>query len=156
VIEDLLRQQPAGWTPNNDWGDWLIQQLAAALQDGRKLQGGDIAKWRWGRALQWNFQHPVGKQLPLVSSFFDIGPIAMSGSSTTVKQTTSTLGPSERMVVDLANLDNSVMNLRVGESGHVASSHYKDEWPAYYVGKSFRMQFDSVEAKHVLHIVPSK
>lgn len=156
VIENLLRQQPTGWTPNNDWGDWLIQQLAAALQDGRKLQGGDIAKWRWGRALQWNFQHPVGKQLPLVSSFFDIGPIAMSGSSTTVKQTTTTLGPSERMVVDLANLDDSVMNLRVGESGHVASSHYKDEWPAYYVGKSFRMQFDSVEGKHVLHIVPSK
>jgi len=156
IIEDLLRRQPPGWTPHNDWEDWLIQQLAAALQDGRKLQGSQIDKWRWGRMLQWNFQHPVGKQLPLVSSFFDIGPTAMSGSETTVKQTTATLGPSERMVVDLGKLDDSVMNLRVGESGHVASSHYKDEWPAYYVGKSFRMQFDNVEPKHVLHVVPMK
>lgn len=154
VIQELLQQHPRGWVLNNDWEDWLIQQLTAALQDGRRLQGSEIAKWRWGRALTWTFLHPVGKQLPFVSGFFDIGPVAMSGSGTTVKQTTSTLGPSERMVVDLGNLDDSVMNLRVGESGNVASSHYKDEWPAYYVGKSFPMEFDHVQANNVLHVTP--
>ncbi len=45
----------------------------------------------------------------------------MSGSGTTVKQTSSTLGPSERMVVDLGNLDRSVQNLPIGESGFVGS-----------------------------------
>ena len=78
----------------------------------------------------------------------------MSGSDTTVKQTTPTLGPSERMVVDLGNLDNSRMNLRVGESGNVASGHYKDEWPAYYAGRSFPMEFDHVEAEDVLQVKP--
>ncbi len=156
VIEELLRQQPQGWVPNNDWEDWLIQQLAAALQDGRRLQGSEIAKWQWGRALTWMFEHPVGKQLPFVSRYFDIGPVAMSGSGTTVKQTTSVLGPSERMVVDLGNLDDSVINLRVGESGNVASSHYKDEWPAYYVGRSFPMEFEHVQAEEVLHVTPKR
>ena len=153
-IQELLQLRPKGWAPNNDWDDWLIGQARAALQEGRRVQGGRIAHWRWGQALSWKFEHPVGKQLPLVSSFFDIGPVAMSGSSTTVKQTTATLGPSERMVVDWGNLDGSVMNLRVGESGNVASNHYKDEWPAYYVGRSFPMEFERVQAKDVLRVKP--
>jgi acyl-homoserine lactone acylase PvdQ len=46
------------------------------------------------------------------------------------------------------------MNLRVGESGNVASRHYKDEWPAYYVGRSFPMEFEHVEAEDVLQVKP--
>jgi penicillin amidase len=81
--------------------------------------------------------------------------VPMSGSSTTVKQTTPTVGPSERMVADLGDWDKSVQNLTTGESGHVASEHYKDEWPAYYVGKSFPMEFDRVNAKQILRVNPT-
>jgi penicillin amidase len=155
IIEDLLRERPAGWVTNNDWDSWLLENFSRALQDGRKLQGTPISKWRWGQMLQWKFAHPVGKQLPVVSGYFDIGPVPMSGSSTTVKQTTPTVGPSERMVADLGDWDKSVQNLTTGESGHVASKHYKDEWPAYYVGKSFPMEFDQVNAKQILRISPT-
>ncbi len=156
IIETLLRSRPAGWVQNNDWDAWVLQKLTAALQDGRRRQGTPIASWHWGRILQWKLAHPVGKQLPFVDRFFDIGPVAMSGSGTTVKQTTATLGPSERMVVDFGDLDSSVQNLVAGESGAVASPHYKDQWPAYYVGKSFPMEFDHVDAKEVLHVKPLK
>ena len=104
--------------------------------------------------MEWTFAHPVGKELPLVNGFFNIGPVEMSGSGTTVKQTSGALGPSERMVVDLGDLDKSVQNLPAGESGAVASGHYKDQWSAYYVGKSFRMEFDHVDAKDVLRVLP--
>ena len=40
-----------------------------------------------------------------------------------------------------------MLNLPVGESGHVLSRHYKDEWDAYYNGTSFPMPFEKVEAK---------
>ncbi|HSU61717.1 MAG TPA: penicillin acylase family protein [Bryobacteraceae bacterium] len=154
IVEMLLQTRPVGWVPGNDWNAWLLQNFAAALQDGRKRQGTPIANWRWGRVLQWKLVHPVGKQLPFVDRFFNIGPVGMSGSGTTVKQTTSTLGPSERMVVDFGDLDSSVQNLVTGESGAVASPHYKDEWPAYYIGKSFPMEFNHVDAKQVLHVKP--
>ncbi|MBV9294678.1 MAG: penicillin acylase family protein [Acidobacteriaceae bacterium] len=154
VIENLLRQRPPGWVAKDDWDTWLIDNFRSALNDGRRQQGTPVSRWKWGRLLQWKFAHPVGKQLPLVDRFFDIGPAEMSGSGTTVKQTTGTLGPSERMVVDLGNLDNSVQNLPAGESGFVASRHYKDQWPAYYAGKSFPMQFDRVDAKEVLRVKP--
>ena len=156
VVENILRNRPAGWVAKDDWDRWLLRNFTIALQDGRKRQGTPVTKWRWGHILQWTLAHPVGKQLPFVNRFFDIGPVEMSGSGTTVKQTTATLGPSERMVVDLGNLDNSVQNLVAGESGSVASPHYKDQWPAYYAGRSFSMEFDHVDAKEVLHVKPER
>lgn len=155
VIEDLLRRCPSGWVPKNDWDGWLLDNLSAVLAEGRKQQGSPVANWRWGRKLEWKFAHPIGKNLPLLDRYFDIGPVAMSGSGTTVKQTTATLGPSERMVADLGDWDRSVQNLTTGESGHVASSHYKDQWPAYYVGQSFPMEFEHIEAKDVLSVTPA-
>ncbi len=155
VVQDLLSTRRSGWVAKNDWDAWLLKNLDSALQDGRRRQGSPISNWKWGRMLEWTFGHPIGKELPLVSGYFDIGPVEMSGSGTTVKQTTATLGPSERMVADVGDWDKSVQNLTTGESGHVASHHYKDEWPAYYVGKSFPMEFEHVEAKDVLRIKPA-
>ncbi len=154
VIETLLRDRPSGWVAKDDWDTWLMQTFNAALAVGRNRQGSRVSNWRWGRVLEWKLAHPIGKSLPIVNRFFDIGPIPMSGAGTTVKQTTATLGPSERMVVDLGDLDRSVQNLVTGESGYVASAHYKDEWQAYYTGKSFPMQFDHVEAKDTLRVKP--
>ena len=106
--------------------------------------------------LQWKLEHPLGRQLPFVDRFFNIGPVEMSGSGTSVKQTTAVVGPSERMVVDFGDLDKSVQNLVVGESGFVASAHYKDQWRAYYSGKSFPMEFEHVDSKEVLRVKPGK
>ena len=147
VIEQLLRDRPRGWVPGDDWDGRLGERFVSALRAGRKEQGSPVANWRWGKMLRWKIEHPVGKQLPLVGGFFDIGPVEMSGSGTSVKQTTAVVGPSERMVVDLGDLDQSVQNLVAGESGFVASAHYKDQWRAYYVGNSFPMEFERVQAK---------
>ncbi|MGH9666143.1 MAG: penicillin acylase family protein, partial [Bryobacteraceae bacterium] len=90
--------------------------------------------------------------LPMIGAHFNIGPTPMSGSSTTVKQTTRRLGPSMRMIADLSGWDRSLQNITIGESGQILSRHYRDQWDAYYTGHSFPMQFEKVEAKHVLRI----
>ncbi len=156
VIESLLRHRPKGWVAKEDWDAWLMGAFTAALEAGRGEQGSPVSKWRWGKMLRWKIEHPVGRQLPFVNRFFNIGPMEMSGSGTTVKQTTAVIGPSERMVVDMGDLDKSVQNLMAGESGAMASAHYKDQWRAYYVGKSFSMQFEHVDAKQVLRVKPGK
>jgi penicillin amidase len=160
VVEALLRARPTGWVPGDNWDEWLISCLVRALDKGRERLGSTIMEWRWGHLLHWKFEHPVIKRLPPVEWFFDAtyqrksGPFEMSGSGTTVKQTTETLGPSERMVVDLGDLDHSVQNLVLGESGFVSSSHFEDQWPAYYYGRSFPMQFNHVDGKEVLRVTP--
>ncbi len=78
----------------------------------------------------------------------------MSGGTTTVKQTTAKLGPSERFNADLGDWDKSLLNIPIGESGHVLSRHYKDQWKAYYSGESFPMPFERPEVKSTLTLHP--
>jgi penicillin G amidase len=154
VIENLLRVRPAGWFADYDHA--LLQSFGDALDEGRRMQGADVKKWVYGKSLTLLIAHPIGHRLPLVARYFDVGPIEMSGSPTSVKQTTHQLGPSERMNADLGDWERSLMNLPIGESGHVLSRHYKDQWDAYYNATSFPMQFGKVDVKSVLEFVPEK
>ena len=161
VIERILRERPAGWVA--DYDELLLRCFADGMEEGQRIQGGDPKRWKWGGYMFTDLDHPIESRIripllsipiPLVGSFFNIGRIPMSGGSTTVKQTTRRLGPSERMDVALGNWDDSVLNLPVGESGHVGSRHYKDQWNAYYAGRSFPMQFDKVDARSTVTFVP--
>jgi penicillin amidase len=151
-IERLLREKPAGWFP--DYDQLMMRCLTGALEAGLKIQGFDASQWDWGRYQALTIASPVAGRIPLLGRFFNVGPFPMRGSPTTVAQYTGRLGPSMRIVVDLANLDGSLANLTLGESGQRLSPHYKDQWEAYYSGRSFPMQFDKVDAKQVLTVTP--
>jgi penicillin G amidase len=153
VIEKLLRERPAGWF--DDYNQLLLKCLAQAVSAGTKIQGSKISRWDYGQFIELKIAQPVAGQLPLIGKYFDIGPVPMSGSSTTVKQTTRRLGPSMRMIVDLSDLDRSLQNITIGESGQPLSRHYRDQWSAYYGATSFPMQFRNVDAKQVLTVNPS-
>jgi penicillin G amidase len=155
VIEKLLRERPAGWF--KDFDELLINSLAAGISAGEKIAGSNVAEWDYGRWIELRLVHPVIGQLPVIGGYFNIGnigPVPMSGSPSSIKQTTQRLGPSMRMVIDLGNLDQSLANVVTGESGHVMSRHYKDQWGAYYGGTSFPMQYDKIEAKDTLVVNP--
>ncbi|HEY3743922.1 MAG TPA: penicillin acylase family protein [Bryobacteraceae bacterium] len=162
VIERLLRERPAGWFKSYD--DMLIAALGSAIEEGRKTQGSDVRRWDYGRYNELKLVQPVlghvGDSVPLIGewlnsmigSYANIGPVEMSGSSTTVKQTTRRLGPSMRFAADLSNWNQSLMGLTVGESGQIGSSHYKDQWPVYYSGTNTPFAFEHVDASNVLHV----
>ena len=130
----------------------LLPALSKAYEEGRKLQGGILKNWNYGAYNELEIKQPVGSQIPLIGSYFNIGPVPMSGSSTTIKQTTRRLGPSMRFVADLSSWDQSLNNITAGESGQFLSWHYKDQWDAYYAGQSFPMQFQKVAVKATLRI----
>ena len=86
-------------------------------------------RWQYGEYLRIAINNPViAPRCPLVGKYFDIGPVPMSGSTTTVKQTTRMLAPSMRMNADLGDWDRSLLNMQIGQSGQILSSHYKDQW----------------------------
>ena len=86
------------------------------------------------------------------------GAQPQSGDTTTVKQVGRTFGPSERFTADLSNLDNSTLNLVLGQSGNPASSWFRDQWPAWYKGTTFTLPFTKsatdVAATHTLTLTP--
>jgi penicillin amidase len=154
VIDGLLRERPKGWFA--DWDQALVKALADGVEFGAKLQGGNPAIWKYGKYNELAIRHPVANELPLAGKYFNIGPVFMSGSSTTIKQTTQRLGPSMRFVADLSNWENSLNNITIGQSGHFFSSHYKDQWRSYWVGSSYPMQFGKVKADATLTVNPLK
>jgi penicillin G amidase len=154
VTERILRERPPGWF--GDYNELVLRCFADAMEEGQRLQGSDPKRWKWGKYMYLVVTSPVGSRIPLVGHYFNIGPAPMSGSSTTVKQTTLRLGPSERMNASPGDWDASLLNLPIGESGHFASRHYNDEWNAYYGGNSFPMQFNKVDVRETVRFLPRR
>ena len=152
VVEKLLREKPKDWF--EDYDAFLLSSFADAVDEGKRMQGPRIAKWDYGRLNTVTLAHPVISRLPWIGSYFSIGRVPMSGSATTVKQTTQRLGPSMRFVADLADWDCSLQNITIGQSGHILSSHYRDQWKAYYSGKSFPLQYKKVKLEEELRVSP--
>ena len=154
VVEKLLRERPAGWFA--DYDAMLLTALADAVEEGKRIQGRDIRRWQYGAWLRVTIAHPILHRVPWIGPSLDIGPVPMSGSGLTVKQTTRGLAPSMRMNADLGDWEQSLLNVPIGESGQVLSSHYQDEWADYYAGRSYPMQFGKVDAKSRLEFRPAQ
>ncbi|MEO8371071.1 MAG: penicillin acylase family protein [Candidatus Solibacter sp.] len=152
VVERILRERPAGWF--GDYNEMLLRALADGVEEARRIQGRDPKNWRYGDYLRATINNPVMHEVPWVGKYFDIGNVPMSGSSTTVKQTTRAVAPSMRMDADLGNWDGSFLNIPIGQSGQILSSHYKDQWKDYYSARSYPMQFGKVDAKSTLTFTP--
>lgn len=152
IVETLLRARPADWF--GDYDQLLVTALRDSVNEARRVQGRDLSKWDWATYNRLYIAHPVGSRLPLIGKYFSIGPVRQSGSPLSIKQTSTGLGPSMRMAVDFSDLDQSVWNLVTGESGHLLSGHYKDQWEAYYYARSFPMEFFKVGVKDRLALLP--
>jgi penicillin amidase len=153
-IEDVIDHQLTRWLPPTDT-DFNVT-LMSGLDDGlrrieARLPGSGVASWRWGDTIPLTFHHPLDS-LPIIGHRFDVGPYPQFGTANSVKATTPGAGPSMRMVVDLANLDNSVQNLTLGESGEITSPYDSDQFQAWYNGSSFPMLFsDQAVAQGAAH-----
>ena len=154
AIEKLLRDRPASWF--SDYDSLLLRAFADAIEEGRRAHGQNVNNWDYGRYNALNLSHPVLSNIPYVGRYYRLGPLQMSGSATTIKQTTPRIGPSMRFVADLSNWDQSLNNVTIGQSGQPFSSHFTDQWDSYYVGRSFPMEFSRVTAKSVLTVTPEK
>lgn len=152
ALERLLRERPQAWFP--DYNALLLRCLTGAVDEGIKTQGSKISRWDFGRHQTLRLINPVLGRLPLIGGYFNIGPVPMRSSPVSVQQYTGRLGPSLRMAVDLSDLNHSFAGITLGQSEQWLSSHYKDQWDAFYRGRTFPMQFGKVEAKAVLTIRP--
>ncbi|MGH9672026.1 MAG: penicillin acylase family protein [Bryobacteraceae bacterium] len=152
VVERLLDQRPPDWF--EDYDQLLLRALVDAVEEGGRRQGRDTKKWRYGLINELALMPAVVGSVPVLGKYFRIGPVQLGGSTTTVKQTTTHMGPSMRFVADLADWEASLMNITTGQSGQVFSRHYRDQWDAYAAGRSFLMRYRRIDAKSTLELTP--
>ena len=155
VIERLLRDRPAAWF--GDYNQLLLQCFADGMEEGRRMQGPDPKRWKWGKFMFLTINNPVVNRVPMVGKYFNIGPVPMSGGPTTVKQTT----PNTRAVRAhgcfggrLGRFAAESADRGIGPRG--IARIIRDEWDAYYNGKSFPMQFNRLDVKSTVRFVPER
>ncbi|MBI5086418.1 MAG: penicillin acylase family protein [Acidobacteria bacterium] len=152
VVEKLLRERPKGWF--DDFDMMLANRLADAVEEGKRMQGRNPERWQYGRVNEVTIAHPVAGRIGWIAPYFNIGPVGLSGTGTSINAATPRLGPSMRFVADLSDWEASRMNVTTGQSGHIFSGHYKDQWEAYRAGSSFPLQFGRVESRGTLTLQP--
>ncbi len=140
-LESVLTRRPKEWLPAKypTYDALLLDALEAALRDPRAPQ--ELEKWRRGKQFPLELQHPIFGSIPILRRWTGPGTVEQSGSGFTVKQVGRRFGPSERMTVDFSNLDASTLNVVTGESGHIFSPYYMDQWPAWYGDTTFTLPF---------------
>ena len=102
-----------------------------------------------------DIEHPVLKEIPLIRDWAAPGLREQSGSAYTVKAVTRHHGPSERFTANLADLDQSTLNIVTGQGGNFLSPYYMDQWKAWYEGTTFALSFSAtaVEASKAHRLV---
>lgn len=117
--------------------DILLRSFSEAVNATAQALGNNPAEWEWGKLHTGTFvSQPLGVSgIDLIEQLVNRGPVAMGGGSDSVNATSWNPSsgdfevgslPSMRMIVDLANLDNSLTMHTTGQSGHPASPHYAD------------------------------
>ena len=154
-LQNVIDNNLERWLPpgDHDFNQTLMKSLEEAVRQIPKLVGTDNHNaWKWGSTIPLTFRHPLGGASRLLGWLLDVGPFPQSGTASTIKRATPTVGPSMRMVVDLHDFDDSVQNITLGESGQVFSPYYKDQFEAWYHGQSFPMLFsDEAVQKGTVH-----
>ncbi len=131
--------------------------------------GNNIDDWKWGQVHTVTFNHALGKVSPL-DKIFNVGPfnvpsgkdalnkLSFSIDSTGVYNVTS--GPSMRIAIDFADVENSESIIPTGQSGNVMSPYYSNQSEKYVNGiyRKQRMNRKDIDENSVgvSKILPSK
>lgn len=121
--------------------DQAINKLAEQL-------GPDVSAWHWGNVHTLEHGHVLGRQKPL-NTLFNVGPFPAMGGNETIVNLGFRLnsegrypvhfGPAMRIIIDFADIENSLSINPTGQSGFFLSDHYDDQAALFNNGK-FRKQ----------------
>jgi penicillin amidase len=116
--------------------DILVRSLADAVAWLSESYGEDPAKWVWGRLHTKTFVHnPLGQSgIGLLEDLFNSNTIQARGDDFTVNAAWFSFsepfamsgGASNRQIVDLGELSNSLSMHTTGQSGHLLHPHRED------------------------------
>ena len=137
-------------TPNTkETRNGIVERaLETSLKELTAQFGERVEDWQWGKAHTLEHTHLLGRQKPL-DKFFNVGPFPMSGANETINNQGFILngegkykivyGPAMRILLDFADVENSISVLPTGQSGNVMSPHYYDQAEMFNTG-NFRKQ----------------
>lgn len=130
LVDWLITERPREWLPSGyDSYEKVLQDCyLEALEQLTRDLGPDSRSWRYGRLNRLTFAHPLSR-LPLLGRVLNSPEIEMGGSPNTVNAygKKRMYGVSLRLIVDFSDLDQTRLQITLGQSGHHASPHSQDQ-----------------------------
>lgn len=162
VVENLLgKPRDSFWdnvhTPKVETRNEILRLAMEQARDGlTRLRSNVPGQWRWGNLHQLTLRNQtMGAAGSPVAFLFNRGPYDVAGSGSVVDATAFdasegydvTAVPSMRMVVSLANFDDSRWINLTGASGHAFNAHYTDQTELWLDGRSLPWAFSTAAVK---------
>ena len=160
-LQRILTERPSRWLPAQFKSyDELLS--AAADEAVRKLEektkDPNPEDWTWKSFNYLDMLHPIGRE-GLLKKLLSITDEPQSGTPFSPRAASRHHGPSERIVANTADWDQSILLIPAGQSGQPGSEHYKDQFQYWFDGKPIYGPFsDAAEAKtrkHMLILKPA-
>lgn len=168
-LDGLLKARPTAWLPAGfaSYDDLLL----ASADDGvaqleSKTHSRETKDWAWGRLHTLDMAHPLGRS-GFLHWLLSIGPYEQGGTIDTVRAMGigesgapgAGHGPAMRIVTDLSNFDNSLMEIATGESGQYGSAYYRDQFHEWFEGRGIPAPFsekaENETRTHHLMLMPA-
>jgi penicillin amidase len=144
LAETVIKDRPAGWTPPEErsYDVFFLTTLTQAMKSLKiAFSEPDQTKWSWGKIHEAGFRHVSPNATPLFRNFA-LGPMPVGGDADTLNSCdvqqdpralhyNSESGPTQRMIVDMADRDKFYEALSTGESGHPFSQYRQDQMNAW-------------------------
>jgi penicillin amidase len=153
ILEQLTRNNASSLWFNDintatteDRDTIIIKALNATSEDLVDFYGtSDVSTWRWGDVHKLSFEHLI----PQLESL-NIGPFEGDGSGYTVTPSGVNIrngvgeahgGASERLIVDLSDMKNSISVIPSGQRGISSSEHYSDQLEELFLQGKYHRQY---------------
>ncbi|WP_339853066.1 penicillin acylase family protein [uncultured Nisaea sp.] len=144
----------------------IRESLQEAVARLTTKYGQDASSWRWGKSHTAKFQHLLWSRIPQIDSLLGT-EIATDGGDFTVNRGGPSIRISEtdfsfhhvhgaglRAVYDLADLDESLFSLSLGQSGNPFSEYYHDQAEDWADGRYRPLNGIPDPGAHILTLRP--
>jgi penicillin G amidase len=158
-LRSLLDQKLPQTLPNARYQDWrglILQTLAESVRELKERESvQSLDGLVWGEINRVPLRHPFTKSMPFLSSWLDMAEQEVSGcAGFCVRIVGNGHGASERLVVSPAHLEEGILHMPGGQSGHPLSAHYRDQQPAWLAGIALPLL--PGESEQSLKLVPGR
>jgi len=119
--------------------------FSQSIEELEKQLGNNIDEWKWEKVHTLEHLHPIGRQGGILGKIFNVGGSGVFGGNQVINNIDfhfngsgiykSVYGPSQRTLIDFADLENALSIIPTGQSGRIMSDHYDDQAPLYNTGK---------------------
>lgn len=126
----------------------VLEQTVTTLKETHDVE--TLDQLTWGQVNSTINAHPFTRKLPLLSNLLDMPEQPLAGCPYCIRVVYGLFGASERMAVSPGHLEQAIMHMPTGQSGHPLSNHYADQQPFWVEGKPMPLLSNTVTKRFEL------